>query len=318
MNGLNFVNENKRGILNNFFNIIVLVFLIVVTIVFSLTIDNFFTLSCFNNITRSITILGIIAAGMTLAILSGGIDLSVGAIMAFSISMGGLLIENGWPFIAVYIFIILSGLSLGLINGVLISRLPVPAIVITLGTANLYRGVTMVVTDGEWVTPIPFVFRKIAQGYNPFIILVVVFAVLTFITLFTKFGRNIYAIGSNEQAAVFSGVTVKRYKVYVYTILGVLCALAGILFMGRSGTIQPQVGAGYEMQTIAAVVIGGTSVYGGEGGVIRTAVGAVLIGVILVALSMIGVDPFWQDAVTGGLIIVAIVLDSLRKIIRNR
>ena len=308
----------KNKLFSNLRNIIVLLFLILVIAIFSFTIDGFFAEANFNNISRSIAVVGVIAAGMTLAMLSGGIDLSVGSIMAFSISLGGIFITHEWPLWLVYIVIIIAGILLGAINGFLISRLPVPALIITLGTMNLYRGITMLVTKGIWVTPIPMAYSKIVRGYNSLIILLLVFIICTLLTVYTRFGRNIYAIGGNEQAAIFSGVPVKRYKIYVYMIIGLLCALGGMLFMGRSGMIQPQIGAGYEMITIAAVVIGGTSVYGGEGSVPRTLVGTILTGVILAGLTMLNVNPYWQGAVTGGLIIIAISLDAIRKSRRKK
>jgi ribose/xylose/arabinose/galactoside ABC-type transport system permease subunit len=290
----------------------ILVYLAVMIAAFSLTVGGFFSFKNFEIISRQIATVGIVSVGMTLIILTGGIDLSVGAILSFAINIGGLGIVAGWPIWIAYPFMLALGLVLGWLNGFLVTRIAVPALIITLGTMNIYRGVIMVITKGRYITPIPRVYEAIGSGYVPFIFLAVILAVFIYLTLNTRFGRNLFAIGGGEQAAVYSGVPVRRYKMVVYTISGLLSALAGMILVGKSGFIQPQAGLGYEMSAIAAVVIGGTSIFGGSGSVLGTFLGSVLTGLILAGLTMLAVNPYWVGLVTGLLIILAIALDAVR------
>jgi ribose transport system permease protein len=238
--------------------------------------------------------------------------------MAFSISIGGSGIVQGWPIWAVYPYILALGLLLGLINGYLVTRLKVHALIVTLGTMNIYRGITMVVTKGRWIVPIPSSYLAIGRGYVPFIILLVTLVAFMVITSSTRFGRNLFAIGGSEEAAIFSGVPVRRYRVIVYVISGFLSALAGLIFVGRSAMIQPIAGMGSEMNTIAAVVVGGTSFFTGTGSVLGSFFGAILMGVILTGLTMMAVDPYWQGMVTGLLIIFALSFDAIRQMRTRR
>lgn len=286
---------------------------IILVIAFSLSVNGFFAVKNFENVTRQISTVGIVSIGMALVILTGGIDLSVGAILAFAINIGGLGIVLGWPMGVVYPLMLVLGLGLGALNGFLVTRIAVPALIITLGTMNVYRGVLMVITSGRYITPIPAAYQAIGTGFAPFAVLFVVLAVFIFVTLRTRFGRNLFAIGGGEQAALYSGVPVRRNKVIVYSVSGLLSALAGIILVGRSGFIQPQAGMGYEMTAIAAVVIGGTSITGGSGSVLGTFFGSILLGLILAGLTMLAVNPYWIGLITGALIILAIALDSLRR-----
>ena len=291
----------------------IIFYTVVLVIVFSLSVNGFFAMKNFENITRQITTVGIVSIGMTLVILTGGIDLSVGAILAFAINIGGQGIILGWPMWVVYPLMLALGLALGALNGFLVTRIAVPALIITLGTMNVYRGVLMVTTNGKYITPIPVSYQAIGTGFLPFILFLVVLAVGVFTSLRTRFGRNLFAIGGGEQAAVYSGVPVRRYKMAVYIFSGFLSALAGMILVGKSGFIQPQAGVGYDMSAIAAVVIGGTSIFGGSGSVLGTFFGSVLLGLILAGLTMLAVNPYWIGFITGALIILAIALDSLRK-----
>jgi ribose/xylose/arabinose/galactoside ABC-type transport system permease subunit len=286
---------------------------VVLVVVFSLAVGGFFAVKNFENVTRQISTVGIVSVGMALVILTGGIDLSVGAILAFAINISGQCIGLGWPIWVVYPLMLALGLAMGALNGFLVTRIAVPALIITLGTMNVYRGVLMVITNGRYITPIPASYQAVGTGFVPFILFLAVLAVFVFVTLRTRFGRNLFAIGGGEQAAVYSGVPVRRNKVVVYAISGVLSALAGIILVGRSGFIQPQAGMGYEMNAIAAVVIGGTTISGGSGSVLGTFFGAVLLGLILAGLTMLAVNPYWIGLITGALIILAIALDSLRR-----
>jgi len=280
--------------------------------VFSLIIEGFLALQNFEIMSRQISTIGIVSIGMTLIILSGGIDLSVGAILSFAINIGGLGIVHGWPIWVVYPFMLLLGVCLGWINGFLITRLNVHALIITLATMNIYRGIIMIITEGKYITPIPNYYSFLGSGFIPFIILVLILGVFIFITLCTPFGRNLFAIGSNEKSAIYSGLPVQQHKMIVYVISGFLSALAGMILVGKSGFIQPQAGIGYELNAIAAVVIGGTSIFGGSGSVLGTFLGSLLIGLILAGLTMLAVNPYWIGLITGMFIIIAIAVDSLR------
>lgn len=290
----------------------IFIYIAIMVIIFSFIINGFFSVKNFENISRQISTIGIISIGMTLVILTRGIDLSVGAILSFTINIGGQGIVLGWPLWIVYPIMLLLGLLLGWLNGFLITRIAVPALIITLGTMNIYRGITMVITKGIYITPIPSAYQIVGKGFIPSIFFIIVVATFIFYTLRTRFGRNLFAIGGSEQSALFSGVPVRRYKLIVYIISGFLSALAGIILVGKSGFIQPQAGIGYELNAIAAVVIGGTSIFGGSGSVLGTFLGSILMGLILAGLTMLAVNPYWIGLITGILIVAAISLDSLR------
>ena len=290
----------------------ILFYVFLMIVVFSLIINGFFSLQNFEIISRQISTIGIVSIGMTLIILSGGIDLSVGAMLSFAINIGGQGIVQGWPVWVVYPFMILLGLGLGWINGFLVTKLNVHALIITLGTMNIYRGIIMVITEGKYITSIPKYYNFIGSGIVPFIILLIVLGVFMFITLCTPFGRNLFAIGNSEKSAIYAGLPVQQHKMVVYVISGFLSALAGIILVGKSGFIQPQAGIGYELNSIAAVVIGGTSIFGGSGSVLGTFLGSLLIGLILAGLTMLAVNPYWIGLITGMLIILAIASDSIR------
>jgi ribose/xylose/arabinose/galactoside ABC-type transport system permease subunit len=290
----------------------ILLYIIIMMVVFSISINGFLAVKNFENISRQITTIGIVSVGMTLVILTGGIDLSVGAMLSFAINIGGQGIVYGWPIWVVYPFMLVLGLALGLLNGFLVTRIAVPALIITLGTMNIYRGILMVITKGRYITPIPSAYNALGRGFIPFIFFAAILGLFIFITLRTRFGRNLFSIGGAEQSALYSGVPVRRYKMIVYMISGLLSALAGLILIGKSGFIQPQAGTGYELNAIAAVVIGGTSIFGGSGSVIGTFLGSVLMGLILAGLTMLAVNPYWIGLITGVLIILAIAVDSLR------
>jgi ribose/xylose/arabinose/galactoside ABC-type transport system permease subunit len=293
----------------------ILAFFLIVVAALSLTVDGFFSMNTFDNVSRQIAVIGLLSVGMTLVVITGGIDLSVGAVMAFATSVGGMIgIVGEWHIALVYPMVLGIGLLLGLLNGLLVIRFAVHPLIITLGTMSIIRGLVMVFTGGRYITPIPKDYMWIGAGYNPFILLVIVIVTFHLVLTRTRFGRNLYALGGNESAAVFSGVPVDRYRVWVYVISGGLSALAGLVLVGRSGFVQPQIAFdGYEMSAIAAVVIGGASIFGGNGSQIGTFLGAALLGVILAGMTMLGIDAYWQGTVQGALIVAAISLEYLRQ-----
>lgn len=293
----------------------ILAFFLIVVLALSFSIDGFLSLNTFDNVSRQIAVIGILSVGMTLVVITGGIDLSVGAVMAFSTSVGGsIAILGGWPIWLAYPLMLGLGLGLGLINGLLVVRFAVHPLIITLGTMSIIRGAVMVITEGRYITPIPREYLWIGAGYTPVILLGLVVVAAHFALSRTRFGRNLYAIGGNADAAGFSGVPVDRYRVWAYVAAGGLSALAGLVLVGRSGFVQPQVAFDdYEMTAIAAVVIGGASIFGGSGGVIGTLLGAAILGVILAGMTMLGIDAYWQGSVQGVLIVIAISLEYLRQ-----
>jgi ribose/xylose/arabinose/galactoside ABC-type transport system permease subunit len=293
----------------------IIVFFGLILLILSLSVDGFFALATFDNVSRQIAVIGILSIGMTLVVITGGIDLSVGAVMALATSVGGsIAILGGWPIWLAYPLMLGLGLGLGLINGLLVVRFNVHPMIITLGTMSIIRGALMVITGGRYITPIPREYLWIGVGYMPVLILGLV-AVATHVVLTrSRFGRNLYAIGGNTDASRFSGVPVDRYRVWVYVASGGLSALAGLVLVGRSGFVQPQIAFdGYEMSAIAAVVIGGASIFGGNGSVAGTVLGAALLGVIIAGMTMLGMDAYWQGALQGALIIAAISLEYLRQ-----
>jgi ribose/xylose/arabinose/galactoside ABC-type transport system permease subunit len=289
-----------------------LLFIAGIVVIITIRAPAFFEPANFVYILNDTSVLFMVGIAQMMVILTGGIDLSVGAILSFAINIGGQGIVLGWPMWVVYPFMLVLGLFLGVINGFLVTRIAVPALIITLGTMNIYRGVIMVITQGRYITPIPSSYSALGSGFVPFIIFAAVLGLFIFVTLRTRFGRNLFAIGGSEQSAVYSGVPVRRYKMIVYVISGFLSALAGMILVGKSGFIQPQAGLGYELNAIAAVVIGGTSIFGGSGSVLGTFLGSVLMGLILAGLTMLAVNPYWIGLITGVLILLAIALDALR------
>ena len=294
----------------------IIIYVVGLITVFSIMIPGFLSIKNFEIISRQISTIGIVSVGMTLVILTGGLDLSVGAILTFSVNIAGRAILLGCPIWIVYPLMLLLGMFLGSINGFIVTRTKVPAMIVTLGTMNVFRGLVMVLTKGKYLSPIPVEYEFVGKGYLPLIILILVFALFIFILSHTRFGRNLYAMGSAELSSLYSGVPVCRYKMRVYMLSGLLSALAGIILVGKSGFIQPQAGLNYELDAIAAVVIGGTSLTGGVGGIFGTLLGSILMGLILTGLTMFAVDPYWQGFITGLLILFAISVDSLKQMRR--
>lgn len=310
-------NTNPRyfnlSFITNFLDFLPLLILFLILLIFSVIIPNFLKLQNFLNISRQIAINGIIAIGMTLTILSGGLDLSVGSILVLSICVGSFAMKAGLPVPIIILIIFITGIFLGFLNGTLINKLSITPFITTLATYTIYRMLAIIITGGYSYYLIPQSILFLGGGFYPILILVIVWVIAIFVTVLTKFGRNIYSIGGNEQASLFSGIDVEKYKLYIYTISGFLCSLAGILYIARTSAISAMAGIGYEFQAIAAVVIGGTNIIGGEGNIFRTIIGTLIIGFLLAGLSMLGIDPNWHGAISGGTILLAITLNTLKK-----
>jgi ribose/xylose/arabinose/galactoside ABC-type transport system permease subunit len=288
----------------------VLVALVLLVIAASLISDRFLTLPNIVNVVRQVAIVGILALGMTFVILTKGIDLSVGSILGISVVLYAGLLETQAMWVAIPLGLAAATLA-GLVNGVGVAYAGIPPFIMTLGMLSFVRGLAFIYTGG---TPIPIInesFYDLGNGYVfgvpiPSLILVAVLVASGIILSLTPFGRSVYAIGSNEDAARLSGVPVRLYKTAVYAISGLVSGLAGLVYASQLSIGTPIAGQGYELDAIAAVVVGGTSLFGGKGSVLGTFIGTLIIGVLANILNLTGVDPFVQQLFKGALIVVAV------------
>lgn len=292
---------------------------LVIMVALSLSTPYFLTTSNLAIVARQISLAAIIAVGMTFVILMGGIDLSVGSAVALtSVVVGYVMVTMQMPILVAVLAGLLAGALVGLINGFLVIRTGVPAIIVTLGMMGLARGAALVITQGSTISGLPEAYLALGQGYVGLVpipvIIALVVAVLAHVFLSrTTLGRHVYFIGSNEEAAVLSGVAVNRLKVFVFTLCATLAALEAVIETSRMSTAQPASGIGYELNAIGAVIIGGTSIMGGEGTILGTILGAILLGLITNGLILLGVSAYWQQVFSGGIIILAVTLDTWRR-----
>lgn len=299
-----------------------LIGLLLLMAVVSLMSPNFLTVDNLLNILRQTSINAIIAMGMTFVILTAGIDLSVGSILAFAGAVCASLIAMDTPILIALMATLFIGAALGAASGTIVSYFGVQAFIATLVGMVMVRGAVLVYTDGRPISTGNFdvanTFYEIGGGYVagmpvPVIIAAVVFGLAWFVLHHTRFGRYVYAIGGNEQVARLAGVNVNAVKVGVYAISGALAALAGIILTARLESAQPTAGMSYELDAIAAVVLGGTSLMGGRGRIIGTLIGALIIGVLNNALNILDVSSYYQMIAKGGVILLAVVLDKRGK-----
>lgn len=299
--------------------------LLVLVVALSLLSDRFLTAENGWNVLRQISVNLCLSIGLTLVILSGGIDLSVGAVLALAGAVSATLLKNGIdvPPLAIHLDFTTSGALLaaiavgvvaGFTNGLVVTRLLLPPFVATLAMMSIARGFTMLWTGGLPVTGLPSGFGFIGTGAwagvpMPVWIVLVLAAVTLLVAHRTPFGRHLYAVGGSERAARLSGLRVDRIKVAVYVAGGALSGIAGVLVTARLDSAQPNAGIGYELDAIAAVVIGGTSLSGGRGSVGGTVLGCLLIGVLNNGLTLLDVSPFWQQVIKGLVTLIAVALD---------
>ena len=292
--------------------------LILLCLVLALLSDAFLKPTNIRNILSQVAVISVIAAGATFVILTGGIDLSVGSILGLSgVLAAGVLKWTGSPILAI-VACLLIGLACGLCNGYLVSYLKLPPFVATLGIMSIARGFSFIYTQGKPISSFPPVFRYLGTGEIcgvPVLVIVtaVVYVASWYVLRKTPFGRYIHAIGSNETATRLSGIRTNLYKAMAYVICGFLCGFAAVLFCGRINSAHPLSGQGYELNAIAAVVIGGTSLSGGRGSVWGTLIGALIMGVITNGLNLLNVDTYWQGVVLGVVIIIAVTIDMRSK-----
>jgi len=296
--------------------------LVIFAIIISFMNPRFLTLPNILNILRQTSINAVIAAGMTFVILTGGIDLSVGAILAFTGAVCASLLASDMNILFAVLITLGIGAASGLFSGVVISKGKIQPFIATLATMTILRGATLVFTKGK---PITFTgseyfqaFRNIGSGYIagvpvPIYIMVIIFALGFYVLTQTRLGRYVYALGGNEEATKLSGLNTDRLKMYVYTISGMLAALAGIIITSRLSSAQPTAGTGYELDAIAAVVLGGTSLAGGAGTIIGTVFGALIIGILGNALNLLDVSSYFQMMIKGLVILAAVLIDRKNK-----
>ena len=306
----------KNSLTHNIAKIGPLIGLVFITIILAFLSDSFFTVDNILNLLRQISINALIAFGMTFVILTAGIDLSVGSLLALGSALTAGMLANGMdPILAVFLGLLI-GLMLGALNGIIITKGKVAPFIATLATMTIFRGATLVYTEGKPITGLSdsLSFQIIGKGYFFFIPIPVIFMIVAFVILYfilnnTVFGRRVYAVGGNEEAATLSGVKADTVKIWVYALTGMLSVLAGIILASRLNSAQPTAGTMYELDAIAAVVIGGTSLMGGKGRIGGTLIGALIIGVISNGLNLLNVSSFYQQIVKGAVILFAVMLD---------
>jgi ribose transport system permease protein len=317
MNSINAVTKPKTNMMNAITQKLgPLLGLIILVVIVSILNPSFLEPLNILNLLRQVAINALIAFGMTFVILTGGIDLSVGAILALSSALtAGMMVSGIDPILAILIGCILGGL-MGTVNGLLITKGKMAPFIATLATMTIFRGLTLVYTGGNPITGLGdnYLFQLFGRGYFlgipvPAITMVLTFAVLFIILHKTPFGRKTYAIGGNEKAALISGIKVPKVKIMIYSLSGMLAALAGAILTSRLNSAQPTAGTSYELDAIAAVVLGGTSLSGGKGRIFGTLIGALIIGTLNNGLNLLGVSSFYQMVVKGIVILIAVLLD---------
>ena len=306
---------NKKKLINQI-NIYRSVLILLVICVFATILSpSFLSVTNLFNVFKQITVAGIVGCGMTFVILTGGIDLSVGSILGLSgVLASGVLASTGNTAAAVAVSLIV-GVACGAVNGFFVSVCGIPPFISTLGMMTLLRGVILVYTKGS---PIPikvdsykfFGKGSIAGIPVPVIILIVVFLLAHYILIQTTYGRSVYAVGGNREAARLSGIRVKTSEFLVYTLNGLMCGMAGLILTARLGSAQSTSGTGIEMDAIAAVILGGTSLSGGVGFVLPTVVGAMIMGIIDNILTLMNVNPHATNIVKGAVILIAVLVDK--------
>jgi ribose transport system permease protein len=292
--------------------------LIVLFVALSIASPYFLTANNLASVARQTAVFNTMALGMTIVIISGGIDLSVGSILGLSGLVGTMALERGYPIPVGVLIGLLVGTGCGLANGVMVTKLRIPPFVVTLGTLGIFRGLALIISNGLPVHRIPPGFSFLGEGNLlgvPFVVwLLVICAVAVHVVLeHTRLGRYAFAIGSNKIASLYAGIPVDFHVMAVYAIGGTLTGLAGMIEASRLMTGQPTAGQGYELQAIAAVVIGGGSLNGGEGSVVGTLIGAFIMGLLSNGADLLNISNYWQQVIIGSVIILAVTLDELRK-----
>lgn len=306
----NFVQENLG----------IMIGLIVLCVIISVVNSSFLTTNNILNVLRQTSTNLYLALAMTMVIILGGIDLSVGSIIAVvGVVATSSISLLGFPIYIGIILGVLVGVLFGALNGYIVATTVIPPFIVTLATMNIARGAAYVLSDGKPIRVMDFSFNSIGSGYiggilpTPVLFLLIILIICYLIMNKTKLGRYMYAVGGNPEAAKFSGINIKKVQLFAYTFSGLMAAVAGIVLASRMFSGQPTAGEGAELDAIAAVVLGGTSMTGGKGKIGGTVIGALIIGVLSNGLNLMGISSFWQYIVKGIVILVAVYIDVLKK-----
>lgn len=288
--------------------------LLLLILAFSLTSEYFFTTSNFLNIARQVSVTAIVAVGMTFVIISGGIDLSVGSTLAFSGVVAAMAFSSTGSAPVALLAGIATGAGIGLVNGVITAKGRITGFIVTLAMMGAVRGFAFIVTGGNPVTASEpsFTFFGVGSVLGlavPIIIMLIVIALGSFFLNQTRFGKYTYAVGGNERASRWTGLKVDRVQIVVYIVVGLLAGLAGVVLAARLGSGQPFAGDGFELDVIAAVILGGSSLAGGRGSISGTVIGVLIIGVLNNGLTLLNVSSYWQMVVQGAIILTAVLID---------
>jgi ribose/xylose/arabinose/galactoside ABC-type transport system permease subunit len=280
--------------------------------------STFLSWSNLSQVVRALSFIAIMVVGQSLVIITGGVDLSVGSILGLSGVVSAVLLNYNVPIIGAVGIGIIVGLACGCVNGFIITGVKLPPFIVTLGMMSIARGLAFALTGGETIRNLPAEFLAIGQGSllglpTPIVMMIVVALFTGYFLKTTKWGRYVYAIGGNEEAAVYSGVRVDRMKILVYSLSGLSAGIAGVLFTSRFGVGQSTSGLGYELDVIAAAVIGGISLSGGRGTILGAIIGSLLMGILRNGLVLLNVSAYWQQVAIGIVIILAVVLDRKTK-----
>lgn len=300
-------------------NLGTIVALIILIVFVSVLNPAFLQVNNLLNLMRQLIINGFIALGMTFVILTGGIDLSVGSTLALTSAIFAGLLQGGMPTILAILISLGLGLILGLLNGILITKGKLAPFIVTLATMTIFRGLTLVYMDGRPIAgpKDDFAFQFLGKGQFfgiPFqvILFIITYLILWILLTKTSYGRKIYAVGGNEKASFISGIKIDKVKILVYVISALMAVLSGLVLTSRLNSAQPTAGSAYEMDAIAAVVLGGTSMTGGSGSLTGTLIGILILGVLNNGLNLLGVSSFYQQIVKGVVILIAVLIDRKR------
>ncbi|AZO94749.1 ABC transporter permease [Halocella sp. SP3-1] len=300
----------------------ILLALIIMSALLSITTPNFLNQYNLGIVVRQASFVALVALGQTLVLITGGIDLSVGSIAGLSSILGAILMTSTPlnPYLCT-LLAVLCGMFFGIINGVFIAKIGLNPFIVTLATGEAFAGLILVITKGYPVLGIPTSFKYLGQGMIgpvpvPVVILLIISLILIYILKNTPFGRYIYSIGGNESASKLVGIKVDKIKISVYAIAGALAALAGIIFVSRANAGQATIGASWLMPSVTAAIIGGTSLSGGEGTILGTLIGAILMGVLSNGIVLLNVSSYLERVIIGLVVLVAVIIDLVRK--RNR
>ncbi|NQS88289.1 ABC transporter permease [Patescibacteria group bacterium] len=310
----------KKGTLGKLFKtreFTIIVVLIILTTVFGTLSENFLSTSNLKNIFIQISSIGIASVGMTIIIITAGIDVSAGSILGVIAVVAGKSALAGIPVPLIIILAILAGGLLGSINGSLVSFTGIPPIIVTLGTMSFLRAMVYQLLGGRWISSFPETFRRIGTGDfihipTPVWFMILFAIIFTYYLKYRPTGRYIYAIGSNPEAARLSGIPVKKMLLLVYVLAGMMYGVAGVIVAGRTGIVQTNTGAGFELSVIAATVLGGTNIMGGEGSAIGSMLGALLVAVITNGMVLVNLPALTEGLIIGTIIIISVLTDILK------